>query len=350
MKQIKPILKNLYRTAQFLSDMDRLEYIRMDANESVDGLPEEFIQNVLKKVTPDMLAAYPNPRKCTEAVASYLGLDREMVFMTSGSDQAIKMFFEVYIGEGDRVVIASPAFEMYEVYCNMFGGTAVNVLYKEEFAFPMDEYLAEIRKGAKLAIITNPNNPTGSVISEDEVKLILDAALENDTLVMIDEAYFWIYGETMLPLIEKYSNVVLMRTFSKLLGLAGVRLGFAVANQEMIQDLKKVAASSGVNTIALLFGEEIMTHPYIIDELIKNFKREKQYFKEKMRINKIEYIDTESNYLLIPISDNPRELVDKIKEEGVLVSCKMGRYIRVNVGNENAIDKFIAAYKKAVTD
>ncbi len=347
MKQIKPVLQKLYRSAQFFNETDRTQYIRMDGNESVDGLPKDFVKSVLNKVTPAMLATYPNPKKCTEAVANYLGVDREMVFMTNGSDAAIKMFFEVYIGEGDKVIIASPAFEMYEVYCNMFGAKAINIAYGESFEFPMDSYLAEIEKGAKLAIITNPNNPTGSVIAEDEIVKILEKAKENDTLVMIDEAYYWIYDKTMLGLLDKYPNMVLLRTFSKILGLAGIRLGFAVANQDMIMDLKKVAAPAGVNTVALLFGEELMNHPEIIESLVDDFRKDKQYLLEELKKANIEYLDTESNYVLIPAGDNYQMILDSLKEDGLLIAYKMNKYFRINIGGKESTDRFIDSFVSA---
>lgn len=346
MKQIKHILQKLYRSAQFFNEMDRTKYIRMDGNESVDGLPKEFVDQVIKKITPELLAAYPNPKNCTEAVAKYLGLDREKVFLTNGSDAAIKMFFEVYVEENDRVIIASPAFEMYEVYCNMYGAIPVNTSYINTFEFPLESYITEIKNGAKLAIITNPNNPNGAVLDEKSIRNILDAAKKQDTLVMVDEAYFWIYDKTMLHLLAEYPNMFILRTFSKILGLAGVRLGCMIANEEMIADVKKVAAPAGVNTIALLFGEELIKRPDIINGLVSDFKREKDYFKNALEEKNIKYIDTFSNYLLIPIFGDPKELMQGLKDDGVLVSYKMGKYLRVNIGKEEFIDKFVNSYCK----
>ena len=348
MKQIKSVLKKLYRSAQFFNEMDRTEYVRLDGNESVDGLPESFVNKVLDKISPAMLATYPNPKKCTEAIAAYLGIDRENVLVTNGSDAAIKMFFEVYIEENDDVIIASPAFEMYEVYCNMYGAKAHNCLYSDAFDFPVDEFVDHINKGAKLAIITNPNNPTGSVLDEQRIRHILDVAERNDTLVMIDEAYYWIYDQTMLHLLREYSNVVILRTFSKILGLAGLRLGFAVAGKDMILDLKKVAPPAGVNTIALLFGEEIMNNPDVIEKLVSDFREEKEYFKNKLKNAGIEYLDTNSNYLLIPAGDNYSSVLEKLKNDKILIAYKMKKYYRVNIGNQESIDKFISSFLGAV--
>lgn len=347
MKQIKPVLKKLYRSAQFFNKTERVDYIRLDGNESVDGLPEEFVRDVLGSITPSQLAAYPNPRKCTEAVANYLGVNRENVILTNGSDAAIKMIFEVYIDENDKVIIASPAFEMYEVYCKMHGGNAVIVRYDENFEFPFSEYMAEIEKGAKLAIITNPNNPTGTVLKEDEILKIVEAAEKNDVLLMIDEAYYWIYNKTIINYISQYSNLIVLRTFSKILGIAGLRLGMAVANEDVILDMKKVAPPAGVNVIALLFGEKIIGNPSLMEKLLSDFKREKAYLISKLRENLIPYIDTRSNYVLIETDvKDYKVLLSKFKDKGILISFKMGKYLRINVGKECYMDRFIEAYKE----
>ncbi len=348
MKQLKHVLRNLHRTSQFFNEMDRTRFIRMDGNESVDGLPQDFVKGVLNKITPAMLAAYPNPKKCTEAVAEFLNVDREQVLMTNGSDAAIKLFFETYMEENDRVVIASPAFEMYEVYCNMFGAEAVNIQYGEGFAFPMGAYIAAIEQGAKLAIITNPNNPTGSAMSLSSIEKILEIATKNDVLVMIDEAYHWIYPETALPLLDRYPNMILLRTFSKILGLAGIRLGFAVASKEMISDIKKVTPPAGVNAVALLFGEEIMRRPEFLDGIVSSFKREKRYMKERLNEEGIQFIDTESNFILIPVQKDVETIISRLREQGILVAFKMNKYLRVNIGNEEVTEKLISCVKPLI--
>lgn len=347
MKQIKTTLKKLYRSAQFFNETERTDFIRLDGNESVDGLPEAFVREILSGITSNQLATYPNPRRCTEAVAKYLGVDREEVLLTNGSDAAIKMLFEVYVNEGDRVIIASPTFEMYEVYCRMYGAIPVTLSYGEGFVFPYGEYLDEIKKGAKLAILTNPNNPTGTVMSQNELVKLIEAAEENDVLMMVDEAYYWIYDKTVTGLIDKFRNLVILRTFSKILGIAGLRLGMAISNKDLILDLKKVAPSAGVNVLALLFGEKIIDNQMLISKLISDFRREKEYLISRLEQNYIPYIATDSNYVLIKVDDkNIQEVLAEFKDKGILVSFKMNKYLRVNVGHEEYMDAFVKAYKE----
>lgn len=344
MDQLKDTLKKLYRSTQFFNEIDRTKYIRMDGNESVDGLPESFVQDTLKKVTPSMLAAYPNPKSCTEGFAEYIGVSREKILLTNGSDAAIKMFYEAYVEQGDRVIIATPAFEMYEVYCNMYGATPIHVDYSDDFVFPIEAYIKEIENGAKAAFITNPNNPNGVVIDERLIRRILDSAQAKDVLIILDEAYYWIYDQTMIHLLKEYSNLIVLRTFSKILGLAGLRLGCVIASEDIILDIKKVAPPAGVNVIALLFGEELIKRPDLIENLILDFNREKEYFKFRLNECGITFIDTYSNYLLIPVDGDPKNKISYLRDQGILVAYKMNRYIRVNIGNESLIDRFVDAY------
>ena len=346
MKQLKKNFRNVYRTAQYFSETQRCDYIRMDSNESIDGLPEDFIRKILEEITPNYLATYPNPKKCTEAVAKYIGVERENVLMTNGSDAAIKMLFEVYVDDKDRIIMTDPTFEMYGVYCTMYGAESVKVPYGDEFSFPFEQYAMELEKGAKLAIIVNPNNPTGTILEQGKLLELVQIAEKQDTLVLVDEAYFLFYDKTMINEISKYKNLIVLRTFSKIMGLAGLRIGFMAADEAIIQDVKKVALTAAVNTIALCFAEKLVSNPKIIDKLVNDYKNEKRYMIEKLEENHITYKEGEANFLLIPCERDLQEVYMAFKEEGILIACRFNKYIRINIGNFAVTDKFIDAYKK----
>lgn len=350
MEQLKETYRQVIRTANYLSDLDRTQYIRMDGNESIDGLPEEFIKEVLSKIDSNYLATYPNQRQCTEAIAERLKLPMENIFITNGSDRAIKMIFEVYVDKDDRVITTSPTFEMYGVYATMYGANLVEVDYEmdnqAEFRFPFDKYMDEIKKGAKIAIIVNPDNPTGAVIEPEQLTQLLDYAEKTNTLVLVDEAYYGFYDVSVIKRILQYSNLIVLRTFSKIMGLAGVRLGFLAANEDIIYDVKRIAAPAAISTIALKFGEKLMQRSDILEQLFLNYRREKEYLEKRLSENNILYINSHANFLLIPCERNLQAVYEEFKEEGILIACKMNKYIRINVGNEQVTDEFIRVYKK----
>lgn len=346
MKQLKANYKNVFRTAQYFNELDRTQYIRMDGNESIDGLPKDFVKKVLAEIDSNYLATYPNTKKCTEAVAEYLGLDRENVLMTNGSDSALKMIFEIYVDNDDRVLMTNPTFEMYGVYTSMYGANCVRIEYDDAFEFPYEEYVAELKKGAKLAIIVNPNNPTGSVLNYYRLIELIEIAEAQGTIVIVDEAYFWFYDKTVTDKIKSYNNLIVLRTFSKIMGLAGIRLGFVAANEEIINDIKKVAPAAAVNTVALKFGEHLMKETAVIESLVADYKKNKQYLLEQLSKYGIQYLNTEANFVLIPCDADLKMVYEQFKEEKILIACRFGKYIRINIGNPSVTDEFIKAYNK----
>ena len=349
-KQLKDTYRRVIRTADYFSDLDRTQYIRMDGNESIDGLPEEFVRDVLSEIDSNYLATYPSQKQCTEAIADRLNLPKENIFVTNGSDRAIKMIFEVYIGKDDRVIMTNPTFEMYGVYATMYGAKTVLVDYEmngeREFEFPFDKYMEEIRQGAKLAVIVNPDNPTGAIVEPEKLIQLLEYAEKKDTLVIVDEAYYGFYDESVIREILQYNNLIVLRTFSKIMGLAGVRLGFLAANEEILHDVKRVAAPAAVSTISLKFGEKLMKRSDILDQLFSNYKREKEYLERRLSENNIIYINSHANFLLIPCDKELKEVYEAFKENGILIACKINKYIRINIGNEQVTDEFIRVYKR----
>ncbi|MDE6435789.1 MAG: histidinol-phosphate aminotransferase family protein [Lachnospiraceae bacterium] len=352
MEQLKDTYKHVIRTANYFSDLDRTQYIRMDGNESIDGLPEEFIKDVLGEIDSNCLATYPNQRQCTEAIADRLNIPRENIFVTNGSDRAIKMIFEVYVDKNDRVIMTNPTFEMYGVYTTMYGAEAVLVDYelddKKEFEFPFDKYMKEIKKGAKMAIIVNPDNPTGAIIEPDKLMQLLEYTEKTGTLVIVDEAYYGFYDTSVISKILQYNNLIVLRTFSKIMGLAGVRLGFLAANEDIIYDVKRIAAPAAVSAISLKFGEKLMQRTDILEQLFSDYRREKKYLEKRLSENNILYVNSHANFLLIPCEKDLKATYEAFKENGILIACKLNKYIRINIGNERITDEFIRVYKKVV--
>ena len=352
MEQLKDTYKQVIRTAVYFGDLDRTQYIRMDGNESIDGLPEEFVKDVLSEIDSNYLATYPNPKQCTEAIADRLNIPRENVLVTNGSERAIKMIFEVYVDRNDRVIMTNPSFEMYAVHTIMYGAKPIKVDYEmndgREFEFPFDKYMEEIKQGAKMAIIVNPDNPTGAIIEPDKLIQLLEYTKKTNTLVIVDEAYYGFYDLSIIEKILQYNNLIVLRTFSKIMGLAGVRLGFMAANEDIIYDVKRIANPAAASTIALKFGEKLMRRPDILDKLFSDYRREKKYLEKRLSENNILYVNSHANFLLIPCEKDLKEVYEAFKENGILIACRFNKYIRINIGNEQVTDEFIRVYKKVM--
>jgi len=171
------------------SEEGRSEYLRMDMNENPEGLPKEFVDSVLREITPEYLATYPEPGHFCRKYAARLGIKENQVCATSGSDTAIRYLMEAFVGKGNKVVTVTPTFEMYRVYCNMYGYEHVGVPYGSDFQIATEDILAAIDQRTDLVALLNPNNPVGRAFTEAEVRAVAEKAAKCGAVLVIDEAY-----------------------------------------------------------------------------------------------------------------------------------------------------------------
>jgi len=343
----KPHLNNLCRTP--FREKSRKGFLRLDMNENVDGLPQEFVKSVLLDIGPEYLAMYPDYTPLVKKIAEHNRIAPKNICLSNGSDGAIKYIFDSYVSPGDKVVLTDPTFEMYPVYCKMFNAIPIMVPYHEDFLFPLDEFLSTIQADSRMAVIVNPNNPTGVVIERTDLKKILNKCVDQDVLLVIDEAYFYYYDETFIQDIKSYNNLVVLRTFSKLCALASVRIGYAAACPEIIQNLNKVRPAYDVNGFATYFVEKLLGAPELIEQEIKNVREGKNFLINQLQQNNIEYINGKANFVLIKCPGFAEKLINRLREENILVSGGfkydfLKNYLRVAVGGIQNMRQFCGVF------
>ena len=179
----KKHLKAIVRTN--MEKHSRKGCLRLDMNENVSGLPEKFVKEIFSNVNPGYLATYPEYKRLKEKIAIHNGLKPENICLSNGSDAAIKYIFEAYISPNDKVLITDPAFAMYQVYCDIFNAKPVKVEYNRDLSFPKKKFLGKISKDIKMAVIVNPNNPTGSLLNKHDLIDIVKKSAKNNILVII---------------------------------------------------------------------------------------------------------------------------------------------------------------------
>lgn len=343
MPKLKPHLKELYRTP--LIENTRYGSLRLDMNESASGLPESFVQKVLSEIDADFLATYPEYLRLQRKIAKYNHLLPENICLANGSDAGIKYLFDAYINPGDKVLLTDPTFAMYPVYCKMFNAVSVSVKYKSDFQFPYAEFIETISSKIKMAAVVNPNNPTGSVIESNKLLEIIKKANKYDVLLVVDEAYFYFCPDTVISKVRDFRNLVVLRTFSKLCGMASLRLGYIAASSEIIENIRKVKPTYDINALAALFAEKLLDNPKIIDGLIRQTNEGKQYLAKKLSTENIEYKEGRANFILIKCNRRVDEIMAKLTQKNILVSGKfktpfLTDYIRVTVGNKKCMERF----------
>lgn len=345
-------IKNCVRV---FSEEGRGEYLRMDMNENPEGLPKSFVDSVLAEITPEFLATYPEPGHFCRKYAALLGVKPEQICATSGSDTAIRYIMETFVRKGGKVVTVTPTFEMYRVYCNMYGYEHVGVPYDSEFRISVEDILRTIDERTDLVVLLNPNNPIGRAFAEDEVRAVAEKAKQCGAVMVIDEAYHYFYPNTFIRLIDEYDHLLLLRTFSKLFSLAGCRLGAVIGSTQLVEYINHVRSSAEVNSVALLFGERLMDHPELIEELIRIEKDGRRYLIGELDKRGYDYHDQDGNFLFILPKTDASQLAKRLKEEyRILIKTYgnplLGKYIRISTGSRDAMGKFLEAFLAADCD
>lgn len=333
------------KTERVFPMQGRSGFLRYDMNENPEGLPLNFVEKVKKEITPEFLAMYPEPDRFLKCYADYMGVDFSQVLATNGSDMAIRYLLEVFGEPGKDVVTVSPSFEMYWVNCNILGLHHVPVPYETNMTIDMEKILAAITDGTRVVVLLNPNNPMGNAYTEKEAECVIDKAEKMGAIVIIDEAYHYFHEGTMLELVKRHENVALLRTFSKLFSLAACRLGVITASDYIISQVKKAKLTFDVNSIALLFGEELLAHPEIEQKLIEEEKEGKTYLTDSLQSKGYECIECEGNFVLVKIGTESLELAQRLEEHKVLVKTfskgMLKDYIRISTGSKKAMEKFM---------
>ena len=346
MYYVNPNIKNVVR---YSSNKSRYGYYRYDMNENPEGLPEEFIADVLKEITPELLACYPETQCFIEKYSKFINVSSENIAVTNGSDMAIRYILEIFAKPGGEVVTVYPSFEMYRVNCSILGLKHIPVEYEDNFEISIEKIINVINSKTDVVVLLNPNNPIGNVYTEDEISKVILKAKEVEAIVIIDEAYHYYCDKTFIENINLHDNVIILRTFSKLFSIAGCRLGTIVSNSSIIRYINNSRLSFDVNAIALKFGEKILDSQDIIIKLIESEREGKKYLVSELKNKGYEVKVGEGNFVFIKPNNEPEKIAYILKEEEKLLvktyDCLMLQtLIRVSTGSINSMKIFLEKF------
>ncbi len=341
--EIKKHLGGLVRTG--FEKYPREEFLRLDMNENPAGLPQGFVRRVLKQARPEYIAMYPQYRLLQDHLARANKLSAANICLTNGSDAAIKYIFDAYISAGDKVLVTDPTFAMYPVYSRMQNGRIIAIEYERDFSFPFRRFMQAITSQIKLAVVVNPHNPTGSVIPAPQLMAMIKRARAKGVLLAVDEAYFYYYPGSVIRQVKYHPNLLVLRTFSKLCGMAALRLGFAAAHPSIIEALVKVKPTFDVNGIAILFARELLKSPQVLRKMLADFKAAKEYTLKRLRGADIAYRCGHANFILIDCGFAAGQISRQLAERKILVAGGFQQsflqdYIRVTIGSMPAMQEF----------
>ncbi|MBI3034279.1 histidinol-phosphate transaminase [Candidatus Woesearchaeota archaeon] len=322
--------------------------LRLDFNENTLGCSPKVIES-LRKITAGEISSYPAYGDFKSNLADYLEVTPAGILLTNGSDEAIKAIMDAYVNSGDEVIIPAPTFSLFRAYASIAGARIVEIDYNSDLSFPLEQILTAIRDATKIIIIVNPNNPTGTCIDEECIIRILDAA--KNSLVVIDEAYWQFAGKSCKSLIAKYDNLVVLQTFSKAFGLAGLRIGYALSNTETISTLRKAVSPYNVSSLAISSANAAISDTDFVNEYVAEVSKSKAYLEDELRKLGITTYPSVANFILARLGEKSEMAYDGLKQKGILVRS-MKKYpqlngcIRITAGTVEQSEFFIKELKQ----
>lgn len=353
-------MKTLNKKLNWLKKIERIRgprisrhnFLRLDKNEKIDDFKKKFFIKTLKKINSNHLTAYPEVEELYKLIAKRNKINIDELIITSGSDQAIKHCFELFVKKGDRIITLEPTFAMVDIYSNLFQAKQTKIGYDHNLKIDLKNLYASIKKNASLIIIANPNSPTGTILNISEISKILNKAKKNKIPVLIDEAYYGFSKSNCIPLIRKYSNLIVVRTFSKSFGLAGCRIGYIVSNKILANLLYRFKPMYEVNSLALLFAEEALKN-----NIDKKYSREthqgKLLLESFLHTSNIKSFETYANFIHINFGKNKNRALNLFKKNKILVKGGPGvkgceDYLRITLGPKEYMKKVVSLIKKMV--
>jgi histidinol-phosphate aminotransferase len=342
----------ILRTKEYNPPLGNRDGLRLDFNENTYECSPAVIQ-ALRTIEPAELTRYPEREPVEALVAQHLGLEPKEVLLTNGVDEAIHVLCQTYLDAGDEVLLPVPTYSMYEVYASATEARAVTVQAAEDFQFPFARILDGISPRTKLIAIANPNSPSGSVATREQIVKILKCAPH--AAVLVDEAYFHFYGETVAGLIGRHPNLLIARTFSKAYGLAGLRLGVLAGHVEAMQWLRRAISPYSVNSLALACLPAALNDDAYLKWYVSEVLAARAMLVAALSGARVQSWPSQANFVLIYIGPVHRAFTAAMKDRGVLVRDRSNDpgcdgCVRITVGTRQQMARGIDALRGALKD
>ena len=324
--------------------------LRLDFNENTLACSPK-VREALAQISTSQLTRYPEREPVEAIVAAHLNVRPEQLTLTNGVDEAIHVLFETFLEAGDELLLPVPTYTMYEVYASATDATVVPVLAADDLQFPFERLLAAITPRTKIIAIANPNSPSGTVATR--AQLIQLARCAPHAVLLVDEAYFHFYGETVIDLIGAVPNLIVARTFSKAYGLAGLRLGVLTGPVELMRWIRRVLSPYSVNSLALACLPPALEDTAYLDWYVGEVRAARTAFESAIDAAGIRRWPSRANFLLVDIGPQHAEFVRLMRAAGVLVRDRSsdpgcdGR-VRITIGTRGQMQQAIAALNQTV--
>jgi histidinol-phosphate aminotransferase len=324
--------------------------LRLDFNENTLAC-SPAVREVLSRISAGELTRYPERESVEAVVAAHLGLAPAQVALTNGVDEAIHVLFEAFLDDGDELLLPVPTYTMYEVYASATDAQVITVLADDDLQFPFGKLVARITAHTKIIAIANPNSPSGTMASREQIVKL--ARLAPQALILIDEAYFHFCGETVMDLVGTVPNLIVARTFSKAYGLAGLRVGVLAGPIELMHWVRRVLSPYSVNSVALACLPSALHDTAYLSWYVGEVLAARAEFEEALQAAGVRYWPSRANFILVDIGPRHKEFVRHMLAAGVLVRDRSndpgcdGR-VRITIGTREQMKHAVVALNETL--
>ena len=320
--------------------------VKLDGNENVYGCSPKAAQAVAA-LTGHHIYPDAEQRQLRAALAGYTGIDARHILAGAGSDELIELLLRLVAGPGDSIVTAAPTFGFYASGASIVGAKAISIPRSDDFSIDVDAVIAAIQPDTKAVFVATPNNPTGTLTPRDH----LERLIETGVLVVVDEAYYEFCGETVADLVPRYDNLVVLRTFSKWAGLAGLRIGYGIFPERLVELLMATKPPYNVNVAAEAAAiASLQDVDYLMANVRKLVNERDRLEIMLMNLAFVDVIPSRGNFLLCRmVGRDARKMQRELRTQGIFIryfdAPRLQDCVRISVGRPEDTDAVIWALR-----
>ena len=331
--------------------------VKLASNENSLGPAIQVIDTIQSEAKNVCLYPDSESRKLKAALAEKYQLPEKRIFIGNGSDEILDLLMTLILKPGDEVIQGDPSFIKYELSVKSRGGNSVKVPLDQNHRHDLEAMEAEITEKTKAILICNPNNPTGTMLKKEKIEAFLER-VSDEIMVIVDQAYqeYITAADPFdgVELLEKHPNLMLMRTFSKAYGLAGMRIGYALANSDLVDYLNRIRGPFNVNRLAQKAAVTALESQSHLETCQNLNQKEKNFLYQQFEELGLDYIESEANFVMVDTKMPAAEVFKKLQQRGVIIrpgnQFGMETWIRVTVGTRADNEFFIRNLKTVLAE
>jgi histidinol-phosphate aminotransferase len=330
--------------------LDSLSELLLDSNENPYG-PSPKVKQAL--ATYGYYHLYPDSRqnRLREAIQAYIGVDKAHIMLGNGSDELIDLVMRLFLGPGDAVILCLPSFGMYGFYATLNGARVMDVLRRADFSLDIEGVEQAAKGGAKLLFLASPHNPSGCLTPRRDILRLLELPL----VIVVDEAYAEFSGESVVDLVPEHPNLIVLRTFSKWAGLAGLRVGYGIFPLDIIKHLWRIKPPDNINAagqVAALASLDDLE--YLRGNVRRIVAERERLYKGLEAIPYLRPYPSQANFILCRVvGKDVRALREALEREGIVLRYfkepGLQDFVRITVGKPEHTDTLLAVLHKTCT-